>query len=246
MKLVFGDAKLLRSVLAAVSMVVDVVTMKVDPEGLNIRALDLAEVSMVDLSLLKTSFEIFEAPKEERIAFRISDVLKLLRSNVSNEKVRIEPLENQLRFQVTGSFTRSFGVPIFEGESKDLPLPKVNLKNSFSVPIAIMDHLVQNGKHISDSVKLETQENKVILTVRGETSSFTVELLPEDGTLEGHVLVAGSTVSYDLTRLSKIVSALNFSEKIRVAYDTDMPLRISSNIDSRGEIIYFLAPKIER
>jgi len=246
MKLVFDDAKLLRDILEAVSMVVDEVTMKINPEGLNIRALDLAEVSMVDLSLQRASFEIFEVSNEERIAFRISDVLKLLRSNVSNERVRIEPIENQLRFQVTGSFTRSFGVPIFGGESKDLPLPKVNLKNSFTVPIAIMEHLVQNGKHISDSVKLETQENKVILSVKGEVSSFTVELLPEDGTLENHVLVAGSTVSYDLTRLSKIISALDFAEKIRVAYDADMPLRISSNIDSRGEIVYFLAPKIER
>ncbi len=246
MRLVFGDAKLLRSILAAVSAVVDEVTLRVDPEGLNVRALDLAEVSMVDLSLRKEAFESYDVQSEERIAFRISDVLKLLRSTVPNEKVKIEPVENQLRFQVTGAFTRSFGVPIFGGESKNLPLPKVNLKNSFTVPIAIMDQLVQNGKHISDSVKLETQENKVVLSVKGETSSFTVDLLPEDGTLLDYVLVAGSTVSYDLTRLSKIVSVLDFADNVKIAYDADMPLRISSNIDSKGEINYFLAPKVER
>lgn len=36
MKLVFVDAKLLRSILAAVSTVVDEVTMRVDPEGLSV------------------------------------------------------------------------------------------------------------------------------------------------------------------------------------------------------------------
>ncbi|MBO3802711.1 MAG: hypothetical protein JTT11_02355 [Candidatus Brockarchaeota archaeon] len=246
MRLVFGDAKLLRSILAAVSAVVDEVTLRVDPEGLNVRALDLAEVSMVDLSLKKEAFESYEVGGEERIAFRVSDVLKLLRSTVPNEKVKIEPVENQLRFQVTGSFTRSFGVPIFGGESKNLPLPKVNLKNRFTVPIAIMAHLVQNGKHVSDSVKLETQEKRVTLSVKGETSSFNVDLLPEDGTLVDYVLVAGSTVSYDLTRLSKIVSALDFADSVKVAYDADMPLRITASFGSSGEVNYYLAPKVER
>lgn len=246
MKLVFVDAKLLRSILAAVSTVVDEVTMRVDPEGLSVRALDLAEVLMVDLSLPKASFETYEVQGEERVAFRISDVLKLLRSTVPNERVRIEPVENQLRFHVTGAFTRSLGVPIFGLEAKDLPLPKVNPKNTFTVPTAIMGHLVQNGRHVSDSVKFETYENKVVLSVKGEISSFVVDLLPEDGTLADYALVPGSTVSYDLTRLLKIIPALDFSEKIIVAYGEDMPLRVSSRMDSKGQVDYFLAPKVER
>jgi proliferating cell nuclear antigen len=246
MRLTFGDAKLLRSILAAVSTVVDEVTMRVDPEGLSIKALDLAEVLMVDLSLPKASFEKYEVQGEERVAFRISDVLKLLRSTVPNERVRIEPVENQLMFHVTGAFTRYLGVPIFGGEAKDLPIPKVNLKNTFTVPTAIMGHLVQNGRHVSDSVKFETYEDKVVLSVKGEISSFVVDLLPEDGTLADYALVQGSTVSYDLTRLFKIIPALDFSEKITVAYGEGMPLRISSQIDSKGQVDYFLAPKVER
>lgn len=246
MRLVFGDAKLLRGILVAVSTVVDEVTLKVDPDGIGVRALDMAEVSMVDLSLPKSSFETYEFSDNERIAFRISDALKLLRSTVPNEKVRIEPLENQLWFYLTGKFTRSFGVPIFGGEVKDLPLPKVNLRSSFTVPIEVMDQLVENGRHVSDSVRIEAKENCVTFSVKGEISSFTVELLPEDGTLKDYVLVPGSSVSYDLGRLQKIISALGFSESIRVSYDTDLPLHISSQMDSKGEISYFIAPKVER
>jgi proliferating cell nuclear antigen len=246
MKLVFGDAKLLRSILAAVSTVVDEVTLRVEPDGISVRALDMAEVSMVDLVLPKLAFEAYEVAVSERIAFRISDVLKLLRSTAPDEKVRIEPVENQLWFYVTGAFTRSFGVPIFGGEAKDLPLPKVNLRNSFSAPLSVMDQLLENGRHVSDSVRIESKEDRVVLSVKGEISSFTVELLPQDGTLKDYAMVSGSTVSYDLGRLGKIVSALGFAESIRIAYDMDMPLRISSQIDSKGEISYFVAPKVER
>jgi len=246
MRLVFGDAKLLRGILAAVSTVVDEVTLKADADGIGIRALDMAEVSMVDLSMPKSSFETYEVADNERVAFRVTDVLKLLRSTVPNEKVRIEPHENQLWFYLTGTFTRSFGVPIFGGEAKDLPLPKVNLRSSFSVPIAVMDQLVENGRHVSDSVRIESKENGVVLAVKGEISSFTVELLPQDGTLKDYVLVPGSAVSYDLGRLQKIISALGFSESIKISYDTDLPLHINSQIDTRGEVSYFIAPKVER
>jgi len=246
LKVVFGDAKLLRGILVAVSTVVDEVTLKADSEGIGVRALDMAEVSMVDLMMPKSSFDAYEVSEGERIAFRISDVVKLLRSTVPNEKVRIEPHENQLWFYLTGTFTRSFGVPIFGGEAKDLPLPKVNLRSSFSVPITVMDQLVENGRHIADSVRIEAKENGVTLSVKGEISSFTVELLPEDGTLKDYKLVSGSAVSYDLGRLQKIISALGFSESIRISYDTDLPLHINSSMDSKGEISYFIAPKVER
>ena len=56
----------------------------------------------------------------------------------------------------------------------------------------------------------------------------------------------GSAVSYDLGRLQKIISALGFSESIKISYDTDLPLHINSQIDTKGEVSYFIAPKVER
>lgn len=245
MKLVFGDAKLLRIIFNAVSVVIDEATMRVNPdEGLNIRALDMAEVVMVDLSLPKESFETYDVKGAESVSFRISDVLKLLRSTMPNEKVRIEPLENQLTFHITGAFTRTFGVPIFGSGAKDLPLPKVVLKNKFTVPTEIMSHMTQDGSHVSDTVQFETYENKIILSVKGEISSFRVELLPEDGTLIDYAITPplSPAVTYDLTRLSKIIQTL-VSEKITIAYGEDLPLHIASQLDSKGRIDYFLAPR---
>ncbi|MEM3026630.1 MAG: hypothetical protein QXP19_03850, partial [Thermoproteota archaeon] len=128
-RLVINDARIIRKALKATASLIDEAPVKISDEGLSIRALDLAEVSMIDLVLSKEAFEIFEFKKPLKANIRLSDVLNLLKFESKSERLEMSFTEDRVSFKVSNDFTRIFTIPVFFSEDKDLPLPKVSLGN---------------------------------------------------------------------------------------------------------------------
>ncbi|MEM3144612.1 MAG: hypothetical protein QW332_01295 [Thermoproteota archaeon] len=247
-RLVTNDAKLIKKVFKAASSLIDEAPLKIGEEGLSIRALDLAEVSMIDMVLSKEAFEVFEFNKPIKANIRLSDVLNLLKFESKSEKLEMVFKEDKVTFRVSNEFTRIFTVPIFFSEDKDLPLPKVSLGNSFETKVSTIKHLLESGKHISDYISISVENNTVLLSAKGEISEYQVILTVEEGNLINPVLKEASRASYDLKRLSSIVSSLLFSENVKVEFDTDLPLKMSQKMEDvpNSTVTFYIAPRMEK
>ncbi|MCS7138897.1 MAG: hypothetical protein NZ873_02425 [Crenarchaeota archaeon] len=247
-RLITNDAKLIRKAFKAVSSLIDEAPLKISEEGFFIRTLDLAEVSMIDMVLSKEAFEIFEFNKPIKANIRLSDVLNLLKFESKSEKLEMIFREDKVTFRVSNEFTRIFTVPIFFSEDKDLPLPKVSLGNSFETKVSMIKHLLESGKHVSDYISISVEKNTVLLSAKGEISEYQVVLTVDDGSLINPVLKEASKASYDLKRLSSIVSSLLFSENVKVEFDTDMPLKISQKVEDvpNSIVTFYIAPRMEK
>lgn len=247
-RLVTNDAKLIRKVFKAASSLIDEAPIKISEEGLSIRALDLAEVSMIDMVLSKEAFEVFELNRPIKANIRLSDVLNLLKFESKSEKLEMVFKEDKVTFRVSNEFTRMFTVPIFFSEDKDLPLPRVSLGNSFETKVSTIKHLLESGKHVSDYISISVENNTVLLSAKGEISEYQVILTVEEGNLINPVLKEVSRASYDLKRLSSIVSSLLFSENVKVEFDTDMPLKMSQKMEDvpNSTVTFYIAPRMEK
>jgi len=247
-RLAINDARLIRKAFKATASLIDEAPVKISDEGLSIRALDLAEVSMIDLVLSKEAFETFEFKKPLRVNIRLSDVLNLLKFEAKSERLEISFTEDRVSFKVSDDFTRIFTIPVFFSEDKDLPLPRVSLGNSFETKVATLKHLLESGKHISDYVSISVENNAVVLSARGEISEYQVLLKAEEGNLINPVLKEGSRASYDLKRLGSIVSSLLFSENLKLEFDTDLPMRVMQSIEEapNSTVVFFIAPRMEK
>ncbi|MEM3712328.1 MAG: hypothetical protein QXR97_02135 [Thermoproteota archaeon] len=247
-RLVTNDAKLIRKAFKAASSLIDEAPLKISEEGFSIRALDLAEVSMIDMVLSKEAFEIFEFNKPIKANIRLSDVLNLLKFESKSERLEMVFKEDKVTFKVSNEFTRIFTIPIFFSEDKDLPLPKVSLGNAFETKVSTIKHLLESGKHVSDYVSISVENNTVLLSAKGEISEYQVVLTVEEGNLINPVLKEASRASYDLKRLSSIVSSLLFSENVKVEFDTDLPLKISQKVEEapNSAVTFYIAPRMEK
>lgn len=247
-RLVINDAKIVRKAFKATSSLIDEAPVKIGNEGVSIRALDLAEVSMIDLVLSKNVFETFEFNKPIKVNIRLSDVLNLLKFESKSEKLEIVFREDKVSFKVSNDFTRIFTIPVFFSEDRDLPLPKVSLGNSFETKVLTIRHLLESGKHISDYISISVEKNSVLLSAKGEISEYQVLLTSEEGNLINPVLKEGSKASYDLKRLSSIVSSMLFSENLKMEFDTDLPMKITQPVEEAPEstVMFFIAPRMEK
>src|SRR5512136_389621 len=99
-KLKVSDAKLLRDMATAISILVDEATFKIDPEGLKLRAMDPSRVAMIDFEWPKTIFEEYVVTEPTKIGINITELLKLLKRAGKEETVELALAEKTGKLQV--------------------------------------------------------------------------------------------------------------------------------------------------
>jgi len=235
---------LIRDSFKMVSAIADEAPLKFTNQGIYARVLDLSEVSMIDLFIPKESFDSYSLKEETLVSLRTSDLLKFLKGIKGGEKSKIWLEKNKLNFHMMGGVTRFFSVPIFQSDTKELPLPRVELENSFITNMSVIKSVVDNGKGISDSVEFLTRSSKVIISVESELSSYGVELSSDDNTISDQKLKDGSVAKYDLNRLSAIIPSAPQTQA-KISFDTAKPLKIEVELPGGGKATFFLAPRVE-
>jgi proliferating cell nuclear antigen len=88
-KLKVADAKLLRDMATAISILVDEATFQITPEALKLRAMDPSRVAMVDFEWPKTVFEEYVCTEPAKMCINIGELLKLLKKGGQRRGNRI-------------------------------------------------------------------------------------------------------------------------------------------------------------
>jgi len=253
------DLAELRCMLDAVSRVVSETIFRFTPDGLVVRQLDLAEVSLVDIVMPPHCFESYEVEGAPKVTFRVDDLLKLIRNikapkkRATSERAIISTEPSQVVLTRVGfNGTSTYKVPRFTPDKdmeRDIPIPKVEFSAYFRTPTEVIKNFLNESKHVGDTVEMEAAgEEKVRLTTRGEVSEVSVDLTPEDGTLIDPRIPQATKCRYDLNRLLKFVDK-KLGEIVAVEYGEDKPIKLSYPRESDSmvgtyHIDYWLAPKI--
>ena len=91
-KLKVADAKLLKDMATAISILIDEATFKIDPENLKLRAMDPSRVAMVDFEWPKTVFEEYTCTEPTKMCIHLQ---------------RIQ-LKHLLRFEQMSAYSKQF------------------------------------------------------------------------------------------------------------------------------------------
>ena len=126
-KLKVSDAKLLRDMATAISILVDEATFKIDPEGLKLRAMDPSRVAMIDFEWPKSIFQEYVATEPSKMCINISELLKLLKRAGRDEAVELslDDKTGRLQITITGKYSRNFTMPTLEASEEEVPTPKI-------------------------------------------------------------------------------------------------------------------------
>ncbi|HIJ98374.1 TPA: DNA polymerase sliding clamp, partial [archaeon] len=101
-KAVIDQPDLLRDSINAVSTLINEAVFKVTKSGIELRAMDSANVSMVEMRLLASAFRSFDVDKETEIAVNIGDLTSVLKRAKSTDSLTLELKDNQLHIEFSG------------------------------------------------------------------------------------------------------------------------------------------------
>ena len=239
------DAETLRTALDSVGVLVDECKIHLDDDGLAIRAVDPANVGMVDLDLSAEAFESYEADGG-LIGVNLTRLEDIAKMADSGQLVQLELDEEtrKLHIQLDGL---EYTLALIDPESirKEPDLPDLDLPARVVLEGSDIDRAVKAADMVSDHIALGVDESDshFYVDAEGDTDDVHFELAADE-LIDIQPGKARSLFSLDY--LKDMNKAIPGSGEVAVELGEEFPVRISFSIaEGQGSVTYLLAPRIQ-
>jgi proliferating cell nuclear antigen len=232
----------------AIAILVDEAPFNLNPEGIQLRAMDPSRVAMIDFQWPKTIFDEYQCDQPQKMCINITELLKLLRRTGREEAIELSlnPETPKLQIAITGRYTRTFTMPTLEPQEEEVPTPKITFKAQAKTTTDGLRQAIEDAQLVSDHVRIEADTEKLTLTATGDLMGATIELKKGSDALLDLQTQEPVKATFSLSYLAEIIKAASSTSEIAtLQFANDMPIRIDFHQPKEGKLTYYLAPRIE-
>jgi proliferating cell nuclear antigen len=243
MKLTLAEPKYLKESIAIISELVNDTRIKARKEGLELVAMDPANVAMVVFKLLSSSFAEYSVEKDVDIAINLNNFKQILRRAGPNDVLMLELLENKLKVQLKSSSIRTFSLPIIDIEEKEQKVPDLKFPVSIEMNSAILTEAIEDADIVAESVSFVAEPGKFSLQAEGDLNSAAIEVQPsEDTKIDAKEKIKSK---YSVEYLKKMIQGSKLADKVTIQFNKDYPLKLTYNTVDKVMLSFILAPRVE-
>jgi len=239
------SADTLQETLDSVSVLVDECKIHLDEDGLSIRAVDPANVGMVDLDLGAAAFESYEADGG-LIGVNLSRLEDIAGMADAGQLVQLELDEEtrKLHIQIDGlEYTLALIDPDSIRQEPDIP--DLDLPAHVVIEGRDIDRAVTAADMVSDHIALgvDTADELFYVDAEGDTDDVHLELT-RDQLID---LEAGDAHSlFSLDYLKDMNKAIPKDAEVELELGDEYPVKLHFDIaEAQGRVTYMLAPRIQ-
>ena len=239
------SASTLRDSLDAVSVLVDECKIRLNEEELSIRAVDPANVGMVDLSLEAAAFESYEADGGV-IGVNLTRLEEVAGMANADDLIHLELDEEtrKLHIEIEGlSYTLALIDPDSIRQEPDIP--DLDLPAEIALEGAQLDRGITAADMVSDHIRLRVDESDETFHIEAEGDTDDVDLQLESEDLID--LTAGPADSlFSLDYLKDMNKAIDADAEVRVELGEEFPVKLHYEFsEGLGNVTFMLAPRIQ-
>lgn len=238
-----GKALVWKQLHDALNPLVDEVRLVSLPSGLRAKAVDPAQVAMVEFQIGKAAFTDYQATEAEYGVDldKLKDILKLVRDD-DELRVHFDADKHQLVWRMHNLVRRMRLVDT--ATMGDPKVPNLDLPNLVQVPAIELQRGLKAGEAVSDHVRISTRGQTFHVTATGDTDETNLALGKDDvaklQASEDHAS------AFSLDYLSGMVNVAKPDVDIELQFGTDYPMKVKFPLaDGHGEARFLLAPRIE-
>ncbi len=245
MKLTLAEPKYLKDGISIISDLVNEATLKLTPEGLELVAMDPANVAMVIYNLLASGFSEYHLEKEEELAINLANFKQILRRATPNDQVTLELDEGKLKIQLRGQTTRTFSLPIIDLEDKEQKIPELSFGATITMAAGALNEAIEDADIVADSVSFMASKQSMTISAEGDLSHAKIDIKGDD-TTQINVHEEGELrAKYSIEYLKKMMQGSKLADHVAVHFNNDYPLRLDYKTVDRVSLSFILAPRVE-
>jgi len=246
MKLVLNDPTYLKDSIVVISELVNEARFKVNDDGLELVAMDPANVAMVNFKLLASNFSEFKPGEKRELCLNLSNLKQVLKRAKSNDKLSLEVGEdNKLKVQLKGTATRTFHLPLLDLGDEEQKIPNLSFPVVVNTKSTVLNDAVEDSSIISESVTLSVEPERFTVSAAGDTSNAHIDIPSDDLTKIQSETSADVKSKYSLEYLKKMINGSKLSDDVTIYLNQDYPLKIEYKVVDKVLLNFILAPRVD-
>ncbi len=244
MRLSLVEPKYLKESITIISELVNEATFTVSSTGVELVAMDPANVAMVIFKLLPSSFIEYTVDKPQKISINLGNLKQVLRRAKPNDAITLELDENKLKITLKSGTTRTFSLPIIDLEEREQRVPELNFAATVKIASTVLNEAVEDVDIVAESVSFIAEKGKFMVQAEGDLSKAHIEILEGSGTT---VEVKGDKVrsKYSIEYLKKMINGGKLADEVSIHFNHDYPLRMDYRTVDKVSLSFILAPRVE-
>ncbi len=247
MKLTLSEPKFFRDSISIISDLVTEARFSINKQGITLVAMDPANVAMVIFKLLPSMFTEFKIEENQDIALNLNNLKQILKRIGQNELVSLE-IEggSKLKITIVGNTTRRFMLPIISLDEKEQKTPNLTFPMTVTMPVEMLSAAVEDASIVADSLLMFSDGKKFMVSAVGDLNNAEIEISGDDDNVD----IVAETQSpvksrYSIEYLKKMIGGSRVSDKVKLQFNKDYPLRLEYIATDKVQLSFILAPRVE-
>lgn len=247
MKLTLSEPKFFKESIAVISELVTEARFSINKQGITLVAMDPANVAMVIFRLLPSMFTEFKITDALDIALNLNNLKQILKRIGQNDVVTLEVQEgSKLKITIAGTTTRRFMLPIIALDEKEQKTPNLTFPMTITMPVSMLSEAVEDASIVADSLLMFSDSKKFMVSAVGDLNNAEIEISGEDENVEIVSELQDTVKSrYSIEYLKKMIGGSKVSDKVKIQFNKDYPLKLEYVSTDKVQLSFILAPRVE-
>lgn len=244
MKLTLAEPKYLKESISIISELVTEAKFKITKTGIELVAMDPANVAMVIFKLLASSFVEYEVENEVRLSINLNNLKQVLRRAKPNDMITLEVVENKLNVTLKSKTKRTFSLPIIDMDEREQKIPDLSFPMTITTTAEQLIEAIEDVDIVGESVSFIGERDKFVVSAEGDMSKAHIEI-PADETTIILAKVDKVKAKYSVEYLKKMIAAGKLVPTVSINFNKDYPLKLEYKAVDRLMLSFILAPRVE-
>lgn len=247
MKLTLNDNKLLKDSMTVISDLVTEAQFKITKDGMQLVAMDPANVAMVIFKLHAATFSELDLEDETQVnvAINIGNLKQVLRRAKPEDSISLELLNDKLKVELNSKSKRVFELPLIDMEESEQKVPDLEFPVLIKTTSAVLNDAIEDVEIIAESVALWANSESFEVRARSDSSSAKVTIQKDDETQIVNDSGNEAIAKYSIEYLKRIIAGSKISSQVTVQFNNDYPLKVEYTNPDKVDMHFILAPRVE-
>tara|TARA_Y100000034_G_scaffold55638_1_gene68150 strand:- start:207 stop:938 length:732 start_codon:yes stop_codon:yes gene_type:complete len=232
--------KLFSEIIGIISDMVLEVRLKVNKEGMSILAIDPANVAMILFKLPASAFSEIEVDNEEVLGVSLDSLKAVLRRVKAGSILTITKQETELKLLIQDKVNKEFNLALIEIEGEEKEIPSLEFTSKIEMPSLDFAEAIEDCSVVADSCSFMSEPDKFLVSAKGSLNSFKSEFTGDAIDIQAQE----ANSKYSLEYLQKMIKATKITDKIKINFSTDYPLKLEFSTPFI-DLSFILAPRVE-
>ena len=238
----YPDAKAFSTIIESLAKIVDEIAININSEGLAIRAIDPAQVALIEVHLPSDTFLEYNVEGEITGGVNIANALKLIKRSKKGDKLEIDVDEEYITFTIIGAMTKRFKFRNLAVAPPEIPELGLEFNVHAVVLSDVLKHALKDAEAVGDTAEFDAKEDILIIRGKGVTTAETKISSGTAALIELEVKEPSKS-AYSIEYLKHVLALTKIADAVIIEYSSSMPLRLEFQLPAGGKVMYLLAPK---